>query len=594
MEPRGTKTAAVWSHKTLLVFLLMYTSSTLAFGQLDYTQPTTDKMEHTRNTALTKNRRQPAPPALSKREVLAADHFFDHVMKCGRVPGMSVAVVKDGKTWTRGYGVKDLTTMEPVDSSTLFAIGSLTKAFTSALLGVALEKQDVQKVTWQTLLQDVLGDDFKLVYSLEKLVKIGDVLSHRTGLMAADILVAAGFPSGLDRGEFIRRLRYLPDWGPYGYGLHYNNWVYSLAGDVTSKLLEQPWKVLLKDYLLDPLGMHEAKVVWHDVNVTSPKMARPYQEILGVLEALDESLFNADQAEASGALATSADDMTRWMQFLLNKGVSAGGQRILDPKTLATIMTSHVSLTHTFDVPVEDVVKGYGFGWYTGSYRGKRKVLHTGEWFGYQASLQLFPDHHAAVYVAESGPGTAAGFDAINSISYYLADIALGYSPWVNETVACSLVEEARKANEREGKPKPELSNEELGDASDEFIVPVENAQRYTGTFGHPFFGEVEIAETANDLHTGLLFRFQRLEGFLLPVGDQRDLADLKTIDFIVQYTGKTEFYSYEFETAEYSELSFVTSRGGSDDKYDTLVLSAPWPQDDEKLTFERNVKYFD
>nr|KAG5706207.1 hypothetical protein BaRGS_019534 [Batillaria attramentaria] len=325
---------------------------------------------------------------------------------------MSVAVVKDGKTWTRGYGVKDLTTMEP------------------------------------TLLQDVLGDDFKLVYSLEKLVKIGDVLSHRTGLMAADILVAAGFPSGLDRGEFI----------------------------------------------------------------------------------------SADQAEASGALATSADDMTRWMQFLLNKGVSAGGQRILDPKALATIMTSHVSLTHTFDVPVEDVVKGYGFGWYTGSYRGKRKVLHTGEWFGYQASLQLFPDHHAAVYVAESGPGTAAGFDAINSISYYLADIALGYSPWVNETVACSLVEEARKANEREGKPKPELSNEELGDASDEFIVPVENAQR-------------------------------DWRAFLLPVGDQRDLADLKTIDFIVQYTGKTEFYSYEFETAEYSELSFVTSRGGSDDK---------------------------
>ena len=70
----------------------------------------------------------------------AVDELVKHVMSCKDVPGLSVAVVKDGKSWTKGFGLKDLVKKTPVDTSTLFGIGSLTKAFTSALLAVALEE----------------------------------------------------------------------------------------------------------------------------------------------------------------------------------------------------------------------------------------------------------------------------------------------------------------------------------------------------------------------------------------------------------------------------------------------------------------------
>lgn len=69
-------------------------------------------------------------------------HFEDKIpcfVSTYNFPGLSVAVVKDGHPiLTKGYGIKDLTTRAPVTESTGFAIGSLTKAFTSTMLAAVM------------------------------------------------------------------------------------------------------------------------------------------------------------------------------------------------------------------------------------------------------------------------------------------------------------------------------------------------------------------------------------------------------------------------------------------------------------------------
>ena len=69
----------------------------------------------------------------------------DHIssfMNTYNFPGLSVAIVKDGRTVvTKGFGVKDLKTREPVTGNTGFCIGSLSKAFTSTLLAGVLSTQ---------------------------------------------------------------------------------------------------------------------------------------------------------------------------------------------------------------------------------------------------------------------------------------------------------------------------------------------------------------------------------------------------------------------------------------------------------------------
>src|SRR6476646_5017986 len=71
---------------------------------------------------------QAAPPA-------DLDAFVARSMKTFGVPGMAIAIVKDGKiVIAKGYGVRKMGETAPVDENTLFGIGSNTKAFTTAAL----------------------------------------------------------------------------------------------------------------------------------------------------------------------------------------------------------------------------------------------------------------------------------------------------------------------------------------------------------------------------------------------------------------------------------------------------------------------------
>jgi len=82
---------------------------------------------------------QTAPPA-------DLDSFVAKALKTFEVPGLSVAIVKDGKTvLAKGYGVRKLGNPTPVDENTLFGIGSNTKAFTSAALATLV---DEGKLSW--------------------------------------------------------------------------------------------------------------------------------------------------------------------------------------------------------------------------------------------------------------------------------------------------------------------------------------------------------------------------------------------------------------------------------------------------------------
>src|SRR5450755_4043894 len=74
------------------------------------------------------------------------DSLTELALKTFDVPGIAVAVVKDGKIiHAKGYGVRSLNTKEKVDENTLFGIASNTKAFTVAGLGILI---DEGKLKW--------------------------------------------------------------------------------------------------------------------------------------------------------------------------------------------------------------------------------------------------------------------------------------------------------------------------------------------------------------------------------------------------------------------------------------------------------------
>ena len=86
---------------------------------------------------------------LSSKQI---DSVAEKTLKTFNVPGVAVAVVKDGKIiHSKGYGVRSLRTQQKVDENTLFGVASNSKAYTAAALGMLV---DEKKITWDTKVTD--------------------------------------------------------------------------------------------------------------------------------------------------------------------------------------------------------------------------------------------------------------------------------------------------------------------------------------------------------------------------------------------------------------------------------------------------------
>src|SRR4051812_17384928 len=89
----------------------------------------------------------------------AIDALVDRSMKAFDVPGIAVAIIKDGKViHSKGYGVRSSKTNEKVDENTLFGIASNSKGFTTTTLGLLV---DEGKIKWDDKVRDYIPE-FKL------------------------------------------------------------------------------------------------------------------------------------------------------------------------------------------------------------------------------------------------------------------------------------------------------------------------------------------------------------------------------------------------------------------------------------------------
>jgi len=144
--------------------------------------------------------RAQAPPDL--------DALVASVMKAFEVPGVGLAIVKDGQVVVaKGYGVRRLGEPAPVDERTLFGIASNTKVFTAAALGLLVEEG---KVEWDAPVVRYLPWFQMWDPWVTRQITVRDLLVHRSGLGlgAGDLLWWP--PSTYQRREIARRLRLIP------------------------------------------------------------------------------------------------------------------------------------------------------------------------------------------------------------------------------------------------------------------------------------------------------------------------------------------------------------------------------------------------
>lgn len=339
-----------------------------------------------------------SPPApLADPPLQGLDAYVQQVMHDWHVPGLAIAVVRDGKVvLARGYGVRELGKPGKVDADTLFDIASNSKAFTVAALGTLVSSG---KLTWDTPVIDELKN-FRLANPyVTQNVTLRDLLTRRTGYCDPG---AAWYSS--DDSDMIHRVRYQkPDHG-FRTTFCYNNVQYLAASRFIRALTSKSWNDYVDAHLFQPLGMTRT-VTTEDGVEASSNVAAPHGMEDGKPVAIHRYWpHNMDIFAAVGGIWSSANDMSHWLQMLLAEG-HYDGKTVLDANVLRTMETPQIVIQPG---GIGDEIRAwmpdghfhtYGLGLFVQDYHGHTLVWHAGDIDGMASALVLVPDADLGIVV---------------------------------------------------------------------------------------------------------------------------------------------------------------------------------------------------
>ena len=322
------------------------------------------------------------------------DAYTTQAVKDWGAVGLAISVVKDGRVvFAKGYGVRELGKPDPVDTATLFAIGSTTKAMTAAAIGMLV---DEGKIRWDDpVTTHIPGFQLRDAY-LTREVTVRDLLTHRAGLPNADYL---WYGSDNSAAEILRRVRYVSPAYSLRSNFIYQNIMYAAAGQVVANASGMSWEDFVRTRIFTPLGMQRTVPLLSRAGAMG-NVAAPHDRVNDTVRVITNA--SVDPVASAGSVWSSVADMAKWMQFMLDSG-RVGGRRLLQPVTFAELLEPQTMVPPGQFYPSARLTKPhwmtYALGWFQQDYQGRAVSFHTGSIDGMVAIIGLIPDERLGVYV---------------------------------------------------------------------------------------------------------------------------------------------------------------------------------------------------
>ena len=317
---------------------------------------------------------------------------FEEGLTDQRIPGASVAIVKDGRVvYQKGFGVKEIGKPEKVDEHTVFRLGSVSKGFASVLTGVLVEEG---VVNWDDPVFRYL-EDFRLNDPVQTdRVQIRHLLSHTSGLPrhAYTNLVEDGL--SLDR--IIPRFSHVPLISKEGEQLAYQNAAFSTIEKVLEVQTNTDFNTLLDEKLFKPLAMNYSSTSYDGISF-SDNRALPHiyhSHSQGrVPIPISKKYYNA---VSSGGINASASDMGKWMLLL-----TGNYPDIISEETLEVIYGPLATINNRRFSRYWDGVNEshYGMGWRVLDNHGQKIVYHGGYVNGYRSEIAFAPEEGIGISI---------------------------------------------------------------------------------------------------------------------------------------------------------------------------------------------------
>lgn len=313
----------------------------------------------------------------------AIDSIVQDARQAFGIPGVAVAVVRGEDTYVQGYGTKEIGKDDPVTADTLFAVGSVTKAFTTTAMAMLV---DEGKLGWEDHPRKHVPE-FKLADPLaDANVTLRDLVAHRTGLARHDCL---WYNSAWSSAELLRKVSLLPLAFSFRSTYQYNNLMYLVAGTAVGSASGSRWAEFVRSRILEPLGMARTVTSVKDL-AAGGDFCTPHEKKED--EIVTVPWCNTDNVGPCGSINSCARDIANWVRFQLGDGQWEGKQLVSKERLTETHAPQMVvPVDETSRDLAETTVTSYCLGWNLLTYRDWTLVAHGGAIDGFNAGVVLAP-----------------------------------------------------------------------------------------------------------------------------------------------------------------------------------------------------------
>ena len=309
------------------------------------------------------------------------------------IPGMSLVIVKDGEIiFAKGFGYKDVEKQIPVSADTQFAIGSSTKAFTALSV---LMSQDEGKLSLDDNPRKHLAYFKMKDTETNEKITIRDLLSHSSGLSRTDLGMLTG---KLNRAELIQVAGEAKPVAKLREKFGYQNIMFTAAGEIVAQVQKTPWEKFVPERIFKPLGMTNSTMDLKQMQ-KAKDYSFGYEYNFDTKQSRKLPFRDIDEVAPAGSINSSANDMAKWLKFILSGG-TVNGKRLVSEKGFEEWIKPQMTIAGK---------TSYGLGWFLQDWKGLKVVQHGGNIDGFNALVATIPEKKLGFVMLTNVTGSSLG-----------------------------------------------------------------------------------------------------------------------------------------------------------------------------------------
>ena len=313
-------------------------------------------------------------------------------------PGCALAIIQNGKIiYKRGYGMANLELSVPITPQSVFYIGSVSKQFVSACIGLL-------SIQGKISLDDNIRKYVPEIREYETPITIRHLIHHTSGMRDyLTLLDIAGIDFGTYHEQDVldllgrqKELNFKP-----GEEHLYSNSGYFMLSVIVHRASGKSLREYAKEFIFKPLGMNNSHFHDNYMQLIKNRATGYFPAGKGLFNNFISTFDNV----GSGGLFTSIEDLLLWDQNFYSHKV--GGQELYDLMHTKGKLNSGAEIDYAFAIDI-------------GSYKGLNVEEHGGALGGYRSALTRFPKHNFSVVILSN-------LSTVNpsSLAYQVADIYL-------------------------------------------------------------------------------------------------------------------------------------------------------------------------